>query len=73
MDKQLRPYLLLPINAEKRELITLFGIYICNSIDFFGEYVVCFAARECDDSEMARTHQNKKIYLGKEKYIYKMT
>ena len=42
MDKQLRSYLLLPINAEKRELITLFGIYICNSIDFFGRYVVCF-------------------------------
>ena len=70
MDKQLRSYQLLPINAEKRELITLFGIYICNSIDFFGRYVVCFAARECDDSEMARPYQNKKIYLGKEKYIF---
>ena len=73
MDKQLRSYLLLPINAEKRELITLFGIYICNSIDLFGKYVVCFAARESDDSEMARPHRNKKIYLGKEKYIYKTT
>ncbi len=60
MDKQLRPYLLLPINAEKRELITLFGIYICNSIDFFGKYVVCFAARESDDSEMARPYQKRK-------------
>ena len=72
MDKQLRSYLLLPINAEKRELITLFGIYICNSIDFFGRYVVCFAARESDNRGMARLHQSKKIYLGKEKYIFKM-
>ena len=73
MDKQQGSYLLLPINAEKRELITLFGIYKCNSIDFFGRYIVCSAARENDDSEMARSHQNKKIYLGKEKYIYKTT
>ena len=72
MDKQQGPYLRLPINAEKRELITLFGIYICNSIDFFGRYVVCFAARGSNDSEMARPQQNKKIYLGKDKYIFIM-
>ena len=72
MDKQLRSYQLLPINAEKRELITLFGIYICNSIDFFGRYVVCFAARRSDNRGMARPQQNKKIYLGKERYIFEM-
>lgn len=37
MDKQQESYLLLPINAEKRELITLFGIYKCNSIDFLAD------------------------------------
>lgn len=37
MDKQQGSYLLLPINAEKRELITLFGIYKCNSIDFLAD------------------------------------
>lgn len=73
MDKQLRSYLLLPINAEKREFITLFGIYICNSIDYFGRNVVCFAARKSDNRGMARPHQNKKIYLERKKYIYKTT
>ena len=73
MDKQQGSYLLLPTNAEKRELITLFGIYIRNSIDFFGRYVVCFAARKSDSRGMARPHQSKKIYLGREKYIYKTT
>ena len=72
MDKQQGSYQLLPINAEKRELITPFGIYICNSIEFFGRYVVCFAARDSDNRGMARLHQSKKIYLGKEKYIFKM-